>query len=158
MPTLKPATVEVYDNWSGPVTKARNELTGQAWFGGDWWINQSFGSSGFGFQLSKTHWFNHRSRGIHFEFWIDSAEVAAGTFPIVLHFEPETPDRDGLGRRFAGAFADRQAEFADYRINHKAVCDKMVKEIKLTKAGLPKSVVAEFTRLATLGDLIDGIL
>ena len=103
-------------------------------------------------------WTTRRSRGIHFEFWIDSAEVAAGTFPIVLHFEPETPDRDGLGRRFAGAFADRQAEFADYRINHNAVCDKMVKEIKLTKAGLPKSVVAEFTRLATLGDLIDGIL
>ena len=155
MPTLKPA---IFDNWSTPVNKARNELTEQDWFGGAWWMHQTLGAGGLGLQLSKTHWHNHRSHGVHIEFWIESTEIESGTFPIVLHYEPEIPDRAALGKRFAKALAERESEFEDYRINHKAICDKMVKEAKLTKAGLPKVVVEEFSRLAALGELIDGIL
>lgn len=158
MPDLKPSAIEIYAAYAGAITKTRNELTNLEWFGGDWWINQMFGSAGFGFQLSKTRWFNHQSRGIHFEFWIEDGERKAGELPIVLHFEPDTPNRGELGKRFEAAFADHAGSFEDYRVNHKAICDKMSKTVKLTKSGLPGVVGAEFSRLAVLGTVIDDIL
>lgn len=97
MAQLKKEVVALYDDYSASVRKCRRELVSEAWFGDDWWINNSFGNNGFTFQLSKTHWFNHESQGIHFEFWIGADEASTKTLPIVLHFEPDVPDRRALG-------------------------------------------------------------
>ena len=158
MPTIKPIGIEIFNEYSSAINKCRKEVAAQGWFGGDWWIYSTFSGSAFVFQLAKTSWHNHNGRGIHFEFWIGADEFESRSIPIVLHFEPETPDRAALGKRFQAAFAEQEAAFADYRINHKAICDKMIRPVKLTKSGLHKVVVAEFGRLQTLAPIIDQIL
>lgn len=158
MAQLKKEVVALYDDYSASVRKCRRELVSEAWFGDDWWINNSFGNNGFTFQLSKTHWFNHESQGIHFEFWIGADEASTKTLPIVLHFEPDVPDRRALGDRFEAAFEPFEQEFVDYRINHRAICDKLTKEVGLSKAGLAKTVLTEFRRLVTIAPLIDQVI
>ncbi len=158
MPTIKPIGIEIFDTYSSAINKCRKEVTKQEWFGGEWWINTPFYGSAFGFQLAKTSWFNHNGGGIHFEFWIGESEIQIKMLPIVLHFEPNTPDRTLLGTRFQSAIEPVAMNFQDYRINHKAICDKMVKNVKFSKSGLPKLVVAEFNRLQTIAPLIDEII
>ncbi len=158
MPTIKPIGTEIFNDYSAAINKCRKELVAQDWFADGWWLNVAFNGGGFVFQLSKLNWYNHNGKGIHFEFWIDEHEVETQSVPIVLHFEPETPDRKALGYAFEAAFAGMESQFADYRVNHNAICDKLQKREKLTKSGLHKLVVREFTRLQALGPVIDGIL
>ncbi len=158
MAGLKDEVVALHDAYAASVRKCRREIVAEEWFGGDWWINNQFDNNGFTLQLSKTHWFNHESRGIHFEFWIGPDEVQVKTVPVVLHFEPDVPDRRALGDRFMEAFAPFEAEFADYRINHAAICDKLTKEVSFSKSNLAKTILAEFARLQTLAPVIDRVL
>jgi hypothetical protein len=158
MPTIKPIGIEIFNEYSSAIIKCRKEMTAQEWFSGNWWINFSFNGGGFIFQLSKTSWHNQNGKGIHFEFWIDAQEHQDKTVPIVLHFEPDTPNRKVLGAKFKVAFAELEDGFLDYKINHGAICDKMQKYEKFTKNGLHKLIVREFTRLQRVGPIIDEIL
>lgn len=158
MPELKPSAIRIYDEYSAAIGKCRSELIRQKWFKDNWWLNVGLGSRGFGFQLSKIHWFNHGGQGIHIEFWIEEEQHVAKMFPIVLHFESGVPNRKELGARFEREFRPLEPKFSDYRINHRAVCDKLQKQEKLSKAGLPKAVLREFSRLREIGSVIDRII
>ena len=157
MADLKPAVIDIYADYGGAVRRCRRDIVARDWFGADWWINLSFDNNGWTLQLSKTNWFNHLSRGIHFEFWIATAEVELRTVPVVLHFEPDVPDRKALGARFKAAFGPFEQDFDDYRVNHQAVCDKLMKNVPLKKSSL-REVVAEFDRLQQLAAVIDSII
>ena len=158
MATLVPSIIAVFDDYAAAVRKCRREIIAQSWFEKDWWINLAFDTNGFTFQLAKTGWHNHDSRGVHFEFWIGEQEANTKELPIVLHFEPDVPDRATLGTRFREAFEPHAEDFADYRVNHTAICDKLTKQIKFSKSSLAKTVVPEFSRLQALGPTIDRIL
>jgi hypothetical protein len=158
MPILKPSAIVIFAEYSAALNKARKELKSQDWFRDDWWINLNFGSNGFTFQLSKTHWFNHTGQGIHFEFWIEEQEHRAKIIPIVLHFEPDTPNREKLGIKFKKSLAPFEKDFDDFRINHKAICDKLQKQEKFSKSGLANLVVVQFSRLKDIAPVIDEIL
>ena len=134
MPILKPASIEIFNHYSSLINKCRKEIITLPWFKGNWWLNVSFGNQGYVFQLSKTHWFNHNGRGIHFEFWLSTAEHQKKTIPFVLHFEPETPDRKALGVKFKSSFSEFEQDFSDYVVNHQAICDKLVKHVKFAKS------------------------
>ena len=158
MASLKPSAIQIFEDYSPVINKCRRELINQDWFQQDWWLNITFGADGFTFQMSKIRWFNHKGQGIHIEFWIEEKEVADKTLSIVLHFEADTPDRGELGKRFKVAFAQVASEFDDYRVNHKAICDKLQKRVAFSKSSLPKVVVAEFSRLQVIGSIIDDLL
>ncbi len=158
MPTVKPAGIEIFNQYSAIMNKCRKEIITQSWFQENWWLNVSFNGSGFNFQLSKTTWHNHYGQGIHFEFWLGEPEDRHKSLPLVLHFEPDTPNRKALGERFKQAFSGIEGDFADYRINHRAICDKMQKEERFTRSGLPRLIVQEFSRLQEIAPIIDEIL
>ena len=158
MPEIKPEAIIIFNEYSSAINKCRKELAAQKWFKGDWWINVDFSARGYTFQLSRTSWHNHNGQGIHFEFWIEENEHTSKTIPLVLHFEPETPNRKKLGDKFKKAMLNKESEYSDYTINYGALCDKMQKKEKITKSGLHKIVVKEFSRLQELGPLIDKIL
>ena len=158
MPELKPSAIKLFSEYSAAINKCRKEISAQNWFKDGWWTSVEFGTRGFGFQISKTSWHNHNRQGVHFEFWIEENEHQTKVLPIVLHFEPDTPDRKKLGEKFKKAFKAMESEFPDYKINHAAVCDKMQKNEKFTKGGLHKTIVREFSRLQEIAPIIDKIL
>ena len=158
MPTIKPIGTKIFNEYSSAINKCRKEIAAQVWFEGNWWLNVSFTGRGFIFQLSKTSWHNHNGLGIHFEFWLEEKEFLSKTIPIVLHFEPDTPNRKALGQKFKAAIAEIEDEFSDYRINHDAICDKLQKHEKFSKSGLPRLIIREFARLQSIGPIIDEIL
>jgi hypothetical protein len=157
MTKIKPAALEIFDEYDAVIRKCRREIISQDWFHGDWWINSAFNANGYTFQLAKTNWFNHNSQGIHIEFWLEENEFKEKKFDIVLHFESDVPDRKKLGLIFRDALSPLEGQFEDYRINHQAVCDKLQKRISFTKSSLPKIVVTEFTRLQRIAPVIDGL-
>lgn len=158
MSTIKPAGIEIFNQYSAVINKCRKEIIAQEWFEVYWWLNVSFSGTAFNFQLSKTTWHNHNGQGIHFEFWLGEPEHQHKTIPLVLHFEPDTPHRKDLREKFKEALSELEADFSDYKINHRAICDKFQKNVKFTKSGLPRLVVREFTRLQKIAPLIDAIL
>lgn len=158
MSALTPSGIEIFNQYSTIINKCRKELITQDWFKDNWWLHVFFNGRAFNFQLSKTTWFNHNGQGIHFEFWLGEEEHERKTLPFVLHFEPETPQREALGKRFEKAFDGLEPDFMDYRINHRAICDKMQKHEKFTKSGVAKLVVREFSRLHRIAPLLDDVL
>lgn len=158
MPAIKPIGIEIFNEYSSAINKCRKEIVAQEWFKGEWWVNAGFSGGGFVFQISKTSWHNHNGQGIHIEFWIDEEEHRTKILPIVLHFEPDAPNRKKLGEKFKKACSKIEAEFQDYKINHNAVCDKMQKHEKFSKSGLHKIVIREFSKLQKTAPIIDKIL
>ncbi len=158
MPTIKPAGIEIFNQFSSTINKTRKALIAQDWFEGNWRLNLSFSGAGFKFQLSKTTWHNHDGQGIHFEFWLGDTEIQRKELPLVLHFEPDTPQRKKFGERFKSAFSKLEGEFSDDKINHRAICDKLQKNEKFTKNGLPPLVVRECSRLQKIAPIINGVL
>ena len=158
MSDLKPVAIEIFNQYSTIINKSRKEIIALPWFGNHWWLNVSFGNQGYIFQLSKTNWFNHNGKGIHFEFWLGELEHRRKIIPFVLHFEPDTPDRKTLGAQFKGAFAELEQDYPDYVINYQAICDKLQKYEKFSKNRLPRMVSEEFSRLQKIGAVIDRIL
>ncbi len=158
MATLKPAAIEIFNQYSTLINKCRKEIVSLPWFGSKWWVNVSFGNPGFVFQISKTHWFNHLGQGIHFEYWLGEMEHQRKALPFVLHFEPDTPERKALGVLFKTAFSEMERDFSDYSINYRAICDKLQKFEKFTKNTFPQLVISEFSRLQKIAPLIDRIL
>jgi len=158
MTKIKPAALEIFDEYDAVIRKCRREIISQDWFDGAWWINSTFNTNGYTFQLTKTNWFNHNSQGIHIEFWLEESELKEKEFDIVLHFESDVPDRKKLGLLFRDALSPLEDEFEDYRISHQAVCDKLKKRVSFTKSSLPKIVVTEFSRLQRIAPVIDGLV
>lgn len=158
MTQMKPAAAKIFDDYGAAVRKCRRDLIEQEWFGGNWWINTSFDTNGYTFQLAKTNWFNHNGNGIHIEFWLEEHEAGTKEIDIVLHFEADVPDRKALGSRFKASFAPLACDFEDYRVNHNAICDKLQKRVAFTKSSLPRVAVAEFSRLQAVAPIIDRLL
>ena len=76
----------------------------------------------------------------------------------MLHFEPDTPNREKMGNKFKKSMAPLEKDFDDFKINHKAICDKLQKQEKFSKSGLANLVVEQFTRLKDIARVIDEIL
>ncbi len=158
MPVVTSMGETIFNEYSSAINKCRRRLAEQDWFGDGWWVNARFGGKGFDFQMSKTHWFNHNTQGIHIEFWIHEREHENKILPIVLHFERDTPRRDSLGENFEKAFSKIAAGLSDYKVGHGNLCDKLQKHEKFTKSNLDKIVVREFAKLQRAGPIIDKIL
>ena len=158
MPKLTKSAIDIFDEYSAAINKCQRELASQSWFDNGWCINKSFHSRGFTFQLYKANWYNNLSHGVHIEFWIEEKEVREKQLPIVLHFEADTPNRKDLGVAFKERFLKYEHLFGDYRINHSAICDKLQTNVPLTKTGLSKVVVREFSKMQVLDSIIDELM
>ena len=58
-----------------------NKLSSMSWFNDDWEIY----NRGDYMQLYKTNWYNGNQGGVHFETYIESSEIKAKEFPILMH-------------------------------------------------------------------------
>jgi hypothetical protein len=128
------------------------------WFADGWAISIRHFSGGIALQLYKTGWHNAAGRGIHLETWISIDGVADTSVPVVIHAEREVPGRERFNRMFIERSREIMAKWSGYRISRNGTMEHCIIRVPLIRRMLVKRLTAEFTRLAEVGDIIDGIL
>jgi hypothetical protein len=129
------------------------------WFTNEWSASAGEFPGGVGLQLSKSNWFNQSGNGIHFESWINRAELKRRTVPVVLHVETAFP---GKKKAFLQLLLERRGEliqsWAGYTVSTTNSMQPFIYRMPLEKERLVSGLCHEFSRLQVLVPVIDQII
>ena len=137
-----------------------DQLARQPWFTEGWetrfdYLNQE-NPRGVWLQLVRKNWFDG---ALHLETWINNSVLQNGTTPVVLHVETSIP-KHGISRNdFSKRFLERSGELIQswdsYQIKPNYAMEPFSTRLPFTKESLAAGLETEFTRLQSLGEVID---
>ena len=123
------------------------------WFEHDWEIY----NRGSYLQLYKSNWYNDNQGGVHFETYIESAQIKHKEFPICVHAEEDCPSQSLFVRRILELEGDRIRGWKGYQTIGEGynVCRK---KLPLNFKNLEDRLLSEFNQLRQLELGIDEVL
>lgn len=129
------------------------KLTDSNWFNDDWEIY----NRGPYLQLYKTNWHNHNQGGIHFETFIEAAQIKQKLFPVCLHAEEDCPSQPAFIEALMALEGERIKSWKGYQMTGKGfqICQRT---LPLNFKNLEQRLFEEFNRLRQLEASIDQIL
>ena len=129
------------------------QMKQSTWYKDDWEIY----NRGTYFQLYKTNWHNHKQGGIHFETFIESAQIKQKTFPICMHVEEDCPSQVSFMENFLEIERARIESWKRYQIVGRGyvVCQRTV---PLNFKNLEHRLYEELIRLRQLECSVDKVL
>jgi hypothetical protein len=140
------------------LRKLSRNLTSQPWFSDHWFIIKGLYARGIGFQMAKTHWYNHEGQGVHLETWIDEEVIQKKEIAVVMHVEPELPNR----RKFKAAFWKRAKskiqQWDGYEIREENLMELWKKRLPFVKSKMAEVLASGFEKIRVLGEDIDAVL
>ncbi|MEM7018188.1 MAG: hypothetical protein AAF512_12715 [Pseudomonadota bacterium] len=87
------------------------EMKNSSWFEDDWEIY----NRGAYLQLYKANWHNNNQSGIHFETYIEAAQIKQKAFPICMHAEEDCPSQQVFVQKFLDIEGDRIRRWKGYQ-------------------------------------------
>lgn len=128
-------------------------LRQSAWFDDDWEIY----NRGAYMQLYKSNWYNANQGGVHFETFIEDAQIRQKAFPICLHAEEDCPLQQDFMDALLEAERDRIAGWKGYRLvaSGYTVCERT---LPLNFKKLEQRLLQEFNQLRSLEHAVDQTL
>ena len=123
------------------------------WFENDWEIY----NRGSYLQLYKANWHNENQGGIHFETYIEAAQIKQRAFPICMHAEEDCPSQSFFIQKFLELEGDRIRRWKGYQTVGEgySVCQR---KLPLNFKNLEERLLEEFNQLRQLETGIDQIL
>lgn len=124
-----------------------------SWFDDEWEIY----NRGNYMQLYKANWCNQNQGGIHFETFIEAAQIKKKEFPVCLHAEQDCPCQAEFIRQLIALEGERINSWKGYKVvdNSYGVCQRT---LPLNFKNLEQRLFEEFNRLRTLEASIDQTL
>ena len=124
-----------------------------SWFDDGWEIY----NRGPYIQLYKDNWHNGHQGGVHFETYIEAAQIKQKAFPICVHAEDDCPNQKAFIETLLNLERDRMKGWKDYRVvgSGYTVCER---SLPLNFKNLEQRLVEEFNRLRQLEESIDEAL
>ncbi|MGY3571213.1 hypothetical protein [Vibrio paucivorans] len=108
-------------------------------------------------QLYKQNWFNQNQGGVHFETYIEAAQIKQKSFPICMHAEEDCPSQSEFIRQFLEQEASQIKSWKGYKTldSSYGICQRT---LPLNFKNLEQRLFEEFNRLRMLEASIDQIL
>jgi len=130
-----------------------NKLSSMSWFNDDWEIY----NRGDYMQLYKTNWYNGNQGGVHFETYIESSEIKAKEFPILMHAEEDCPSQQEFIKGFLELEGDEIRSWKGYQTigSGYSICKR---KLAMNSKNLEQRIVEELSRLRKLADSVDEVL
>lgn len=129
------------------------KLTQASWFDADWRVY----NRGAYLQLYKSGWHNHNQGGIHFETYIEKAQLKQKAIPILMHAEEDCPSQPEFIKRFLELEGDRIKRWKGYKINGTGY-SIIQKILPLNFKNLEQRLFEELNHLRCLEGAIDKTL
>ena len=128
-------------------------LKNSRWFDDEWGVY----NRGLYLQLYKSGWYNHNNSGVHFETFIEAAQLKKKAFPILMHAEEDCPCQTEFIQKLLCLEGNRIAEWRGWLIENKghSVLQKIV---PLGIKKLEDRIYAELCQLQVLSASIDRTL
>jgi|TARA_B110000240_G_scaffold190936_1_gene232802 hypothetical protein len=123
------------------------------WFDDDWEIY----NRGTYFQLYKRNWHNQNQGGIHFETFIESAQIKQKAFPICMHVEEDCPSQSTFIKNFLEIERDRIESWKRYQIVGRGYV-VFQRAVPLNFKNLEQRLYEELIRLRQLESSVDKAL
>jgi hypothetical protein len=159
MAQLSPAAIKAYEEHMEVLRKLSRNLTSQPWFTSDsWMISKGIYARGIGFQLAKIHWHNHEGQGIHLETWIDGEVMARQEITLVMHVEPDLPNRRAFNAAFWRLAKNKILSWDGYEIREENLMELWKKKLPFTKSKAASLLTREFEKIKDLGGEIDAAI
>tara|TARA_B100001094_G_scaffold35349_1_gene29319 strand:+ start:498 stop:941 length:444 start_codon:yes stop_codon:yes gene_type:complete len=129
------------------------EITKSNWYNDDWEIY----NRGDYLQLYKTNWCNENQGGVHFETYIESAQIKDKTIPILMHAEEDCPHQQDFIQSFLDAEGERIRGWRGYQTvgSGYSICKR---KIPLNAKNIEQRIVEELNRLRSLEATVDEVL
>ena len=123
------------------------------WFENDWEIY----NTGSYLQLYKANWHNENQSGVHFETYIEAAQIKQKAFPVSMHAEEDCPSQSCFIQKLLELEGDRIQRWKGYKTVGEgySVCQR---KLPLNFKNLEERLLEEFNRLRQLEAGIDQIL
>lgn len=128
-------------------------LRQSAWFDDGWEIY----NRGAYMQLYKSNWHNANQGGVHFETFIESAQLQQKAFPICLHAEEDCPSQQEFIEALIESERGRIQGWKGYKLvgSGYTVCERI---LPLNFKKLEQRLLQEFNQLRELEDTVDQTL
>ena len=123
------------------------------WFDDDWRVY----NRGPYLQLYKSNWYNHSNSGVHFETFIETAQLKKQSFPVLMHAEEDCPSQTEFIRRFLDLERDRIENWKGYSIEATGY-GVLRKTLPLGLKKLEDRIFEELSQLKLLSASIDEAL
>ncbi len=124
-----------------------------SWFSNGWEIY----NRGTYLQLYKENWYNQNQGGIHFETYIETAQIKKKTFPICMHAEEDCPSQPEFMQKFLALEQERISCWKGYHTlgNGFSICQRT---LPLNCKNLEQRIFEEFSRLRQLESAVEQVL
>ena len=108
-------------------------------------------------QLYKSNWHNDNQGGIHFETYIEAAQVKDKAFPICMHAEDDCPSQQEFIQKFLEIEGERIRSWKGYKTTgpEYSICQRT---LPLNYKNLDQKIVEELKRLRQLESGVDQVL
>ena len=134
-------------------SKVEKQLKKFSWFENGWEIY----NRGDYLQLYKMNWHNNSQGGVHFETYIEAAQIKQKKFPICMHAEESCPSQQQFIQKFLDIEGEQIKSWKGYELIGKgySLCKR---ELPLNFKNLDLRIVEEFIRLRKLEITVDRVL
>ncbi len=123
------------------------------WFDDDWRVY----NRGPYLQLYKFNWYNESNSGVHFETFIETAQLKKKAFPVLMHAEEDCPSQTEFIRRFLDLEGDRLEKWKGYSVEGRGY-SVLQKTLPLNYKNLESRIFGELCQLRLLANSIDKTL
>ncbi|MCE2950214.1 MAG: hypothetical protein ACK515_10585 [bacterium] len=108
-------------------------------------------------QLYKSNWYNASQGGVHFETFIEDAQLRQKAFPIALHAEADCPSQQRFIEALVESERGRIQGWKGYRLVGRGytVCERI---LPLNFKALEQRLLQEFNQLRELEAAVDQTL
>ncbi len=133
--------------------KLEKNLKQSRWFDENWQIY----NRGSYLQLYKTNWHNDNQGGVHFETYIEAAQIKQKAFPICLHAEEDCPSQALFIQTLLALEGERIQRWKGYQTDGTgySICQKT---LPLNFKNLEDRLLHELNQLRQLEPAIDQVL
>ena len=123
------------------------------WFDDEWGVY----NRGPYLQLYKSNWYNHNNSGVHFETFIEAAQLKKKAFPVLMHAEEDCPFQMEFIKRFLDLEGSRIAKWSGWSIENQGY-SVLQKIVPLGVKKLENRIYEELCQLQLLAASIDQTL
>lgn len=137
----------------GVFRNLEKKLKQSSWFEDDWEIY----NRGCYLQLYKSHWYNEKQGGIHFETYIEAPQIKQKAFPICMHAEEDCPSQAS----FIENFLELEREHIEKLKGYKAIGEGyhiLQRTLPLNFKNLEQRLFEELSQLRKLEDGVNRAL
>jgi hypothetical protein len=150
---------EIFDAWRPFFEELAMRLAAEPWWRDGWTSRAGRFEEGIYFQLYKPGWHNENLMGVHLETWVTIDGMATMSLPVVLHVEPETPERERFNALLVARASSVMAGWPGRVVPiEEDPTERYVVRLPLSLPDLSDRLAAEFRRMGEIGEMVDATL